>query len=189
MGTPRPRLEAVRAGGGGRERVVAGEAAQVRAAAAAPHARRHPGSAPPRGAGRRRGSAADLSRGRRLRRRISSPPRRRDSFFFFWLTCDFLQQRQKPLRWVCLYEAVWIRWHVGLLWAYLGFGLRKRRFTTVLLGPLFYPGLCWACWWKLLDVLFSLLRSLPSQKEKKKSTFPPSIFMKVRFFSLNSKTE
>jgi hypothetical protein len=62
LGTPRPRLEAVRAGGGGRERVVAGEKAQGRAAAAALHARRHLGSAAPRGAGRRRGSAADLSR-------------------------------------------------------------------------------------------------------------------------------
>uniref|UniRef100_A0A0A9A7I2 Uncharacterized protein n=1 Tax=Arundo donax TaxID=35708 RepID=A0A0A9A7I2_ARUDO len=43
LGTPRPGLEAVGAGGGGRERVVAGEAARGRGAT--PHGGRHPGSA------------------------------------------------------------------------------------------------------------------------------------------------
>jgi len=53
LGTPRPRLETMGAGGGAGERVVAGEAAQGRAAA--PHGRRHPGSAPrPPRRGRRR---------------------------------------------------------------------------------------------------------------------------------------
>jgi hypothetical protein len=48
LGTPRPRLEAVRAGGGGRERVVAGEKAQGRAAAAALHARAISSSSSPK---------------------------------------------------------------------------------------------------------------------------------------------
>jgi hypothetical protein len=47
LGTPRPRLEAVRAGGGGRERVVAGAKAQGRAAAAL-HARAISSSSSPK---------------------------------------------------------------------------------------------------------------------------------------------
>jgi len=83
LGTPRPRLETMGAGGGAGERVVAGEAAQGRATA--PQGRRHPGSAPQlparSGLGRRI-SEQDQAASEKRGDDESLAPRKRYFFFF-----------------------------------------------------------------------------------------------------------